>query len=265
MGSAALYEALHDNPNLECYPADYVNNPHIIGINDRVVSINAMIDVDLSGHWARSCPRPSRSRWVQRRWAARWPNSAGLAKKPFRAAEPARPEVQRQRAAGQETVQPHAPEDLVVLDAAGCHQALTRLYARAPRGQRAQATKPVNRGRQVTRLGGLRLQGLVAAMTIEGCTDGEGLLAFVRQVLVPQLRPGQILLMENLTAPKVAGVADACVAAGVRRLYLPPYAPDLSPIDAWWSKVKTRLRATASRMLEALEQAITEALAAITR
>jgi transposase len=153
---------------------------------------------------------------------------------------------------------------LVFLDEAGCHQAMTRLYARAPRGQRAQATKPVNRGRHVTMLGALSLQGLVAAMTVEGFTDGEAFLAFLREVLVPQLRPGQILILDNLKAHKVAGVAEACATAGVQLLYLPPYSPDLSPIEECWSKVKALLRAKAARTLETLEQAIAEALAAIT-
>jgi transposase len=172
--------------------------------------------------------------------------------------------VQRQRAAFQDTVKPLAPDDLIFLDEAGCHQAMTRLYARAPRGQRAQATKPVNRGRPITMLGALGLQGLTAAMTVEGFTDGAVLLAFLHEVLLPQLRPGQILIMDNLKAHKVAGVAAACAAAGVRLLYLPPYSPDSSPIEECWSKVKTLLRAKAARTLEALEQAIAEALAAIT-
>jgi len=141
---------------------------------------------------------------------------------------------------------------------------MPRLYARAPRGQRALATKPVNRGRHVTMLGALSLQGLVAAMTGEGFTDGEVFLAFLQEVLVPQLQPGQLLILDNLKAHKVAGVADACAAVGVRLLYLPPYSPDLSPIEECWSKVKTLLRAKAARTLEALEQAIAEALAAIT-
>ena len=141
---------------------------------------------------------------------------------------------------------------------------MTRLYARAPRGQRAQATKPVNRGCHVTMLGALGCEGLVAAMTVEGFTDGEVFLAFLREALVPQLRPGQRLIMDNLKAHKVAGVAEACAAAGVRLLYVPPYSPDLSPIAEWWSKVKAILRAKAARPLEALEQAIAEALAAIT-
>ena len=172
--------------------------------------------------------------------------------------------MQRQRAAFQDTVMRLAPEDLVFLDETGCHQAMTRLYARAPRGQRAYATKPGNRGRHLTMLGALSLTGLVAAMTVEGFTDGEVFLAFLREVLLPQLRPGQILILDNLKAHKVAGVATACAAAGVRLLYLPPYSPEWSPIEECWSKVKTFLRAQAARTLEALEQAITAALDAVT-
>ena len=141
---------------------------------------------------------------------------------------------------------------------------MPRLYARAPRGQRALATQAVNRGRHVPMLGAVSLHGLGAAMTVEGCTDGEVFLAFLQEVWVPQLQPGPILILANLKAHKGAGVADACAAAGVRLLSLPPYAPDLSPIEACWSKVKSLLRAKAARTLKALEQAIAEALAAIT-
>src|ERR687886_3033084 len=95
---------------------------------------------------------------------AHWPNSACPAKTTCRAAEHERSEVQRPQAACQETVTPLAPEDLVFLDDAGGHQAMPRLYARAPRGQRAQTTKPVNRGHPLPRLGALSLQGLVATM-----------------------------------------------------------------------------------------------------
>ena len=182
----------------------------------------------------------------------------------MRAAEQERPEVQRPRAACQATVKPLAPDDLVLLDEAGCPQAMPRLDARAPRGQRALATKPVNRGRHRTMLGALRLQGGGAAMTGEGFPDGAVFLALLHEVWLPQLRPGHLLLMENLKAQKVAGVAAACAAAGVRLLYLPPYSPDFSPIEAGWSKVKTLLRAKAARTWEALEQAIAAALAALT-
>jgi transposase len=141
---------------------------------------------------------------------------------------------------------------------------MARAYARAPRGQRAYATKPVNRGCRVTMLGALGLEGLVAAMTVDGFTEGDVFLAFLHEVLIPQLRPGQIVIMENLKAHKVAGVTAACADAEVSLLYLPPYSPDLSPIEECWSQVKAILRAKAARTREALEQAMAEAFEAIT-
>jgi transposase len=141
---------------------------------------------------------------------------------------------------------------------------MARDYARAPRGQRAHATKPVNRGRHITMLGALGLQGMVAAMTVEGFTDGDVFLTFLHEVLGPQLRPGQVIIMDNLKAHNVAGVAEAIATPGAHLLYLPPYSPDLSPIEECWSKVKALLRAKAARTLETLEQAIAEAIAAIT-
>jgi transposase len=113
-------------------------------------------------------------------------------------------------------------------------------------------------------LGALSLRGVVAVMTVAGVTAGAVFLALLRAVLLPQLRPGQLLMMDNLRAHQVAGVAAACAAAGVRLLSLPPYSPDFSPSEEGWSKVKAILRAKAARTLEALEQAIAEALAALT-
>ena len=114
------------------------------------------------------------------------------------------------------------------------------------------------------RLGALSRAGLVAALTVEGVTDGAVLRAFVRERRLPPRHPGQILLMAHRQAHQVAGVAAACAAAGVRLLDLPPSAPDFSPLEACWSKVKALPRAQAARTLEALEQAIAEALAALT-
>lgn len=157
-----------------------------------------------------------------------------------------------------------APADVVFLDETGSNLAMARDYARAPRGQRAYATKPVKRGGRVTMLGALGLEGVIATMTVDGFTDGDVFVAFLQEVLVPQLRPGQVVIMDNLKAHKVSGVMAACTDAQVSLLYLPPYSPDLSPIEECWSKVKAILRAKAARTREALEQAIAEAVATIT-
>lgn len=156
------------------------------------------------------------------------------------------------------------PSALVFVDESGSNQAMARDYGRAPRGQRALGAKPVHRGRHVTMVGALGLVGVVAAMMVEGFVDGATFLAFVQEVLVPQLQPGQVVVLDNLKAHKVAGVREAIEAVGARLLYLPPYSPDFSPIEECWSKIKAILRAKAARTLGHLWQAITEAFAAIT-
>lgn len=141
---------------------------------------------------------------------------------------------------------------------------MARDYGRAPRGQRAQGAKPVQRGRQVSRGGALGLVGVVAAMMGEGVVDGPTLLAFVQEVLVPKLQPGQVVVRDHRKAHKAAGGREAIEAVGARLRYLPPYSPDFSPIEACWSKIKAIWRTKAARTLEHLWQAITEAFAAIT-
>jgi transposase len=172
--------------------------------------------------------------------------------------------VQRQRAAFREAIPALDPKALVFVDESGSHQAMARDDGRAPRGPRAPGAKPVQRGRPVTMVGALGLVGVVAAMMVAGFVDGAALLAFVQEVLVPPLHPGQVVGLENLKAHQVAGVREAIAAVGARRLDLPPYSPDVSPIEACWSKSKAILRTKAARTLEGLGQAITEAFAAIT-
>jgi transposase len=152
----------------------------------------------------------------------------------------------------------------VFLDETGVNTAMARRYARAPKGERAHAAAPVNKGKNITILGALSLEGIQAIMTIEGSTDVQVFLTFVQTILVPTLRPGQIVIMDNLSSHKVDGVQDAILAAGARLEYLPSYSPDLSPIEECWSKLKEFLRAKAARTRELLDQAITEALDIIT-
>jgi transposase len=100
-------------------------------------------------------------------------------------------------------------------------------------------------------VGALGLGGVVAAMMVEAFVDGATFLAFVQEVLVPQLQPGHVVL-DNLKAHKAAGVREAIEAVGARLLYLPPYSPDFSPIEECWSKIKAILRTKATRTLEHL-------------
>jgi DDE superfamily endonuclease len=115
---------------------------------------------------------------------------------------------------------------LLFLDESGVTTNMTRHYGRAPRGERVQEGTPGGHWRTLTVLGALTLQGLRAPMTIESPTDGDVFLAYLEQVLCPQLQPGQVVIMDNLAAHKVAGVRSLIEARGAQLLYLPPYSPD---------------------------------------
>lgn len=153
---------------------------------------------------------------------------------------------------------------MICVDETGSHIDMARTYAWAPCGQRAYAAKPRNRGRAVTLIGAMGVNGLVATMTVDGGTDGEVFRSYVEQVLVPQLRSGNVVIMDNLRAHKVAGIREAIEAAHATLRYLPAYSPDLSPIELCWRKVKTRLRTRAARTRDALELAWADALASVT-
>jgi len=150
------------------------------------------------------------------------------------------------------------------LDESGATTQMTRNYGRAPRGQRVREATPQSHWQTLTIFAALTTRGLEAPMTIPEPTDGDIFLAYVEQMLGPRLRPGQVVIMDNLSAHKVAGVRERIEAAGARLLYLPPYSPDLNPIEEAWSKVKQILRSLKARTSEALENAVAEALNAIT-
>jgi len=172
--------------------------------------------------------------------------------------------VQQARAAYQEELAALDAARFKCIDASGVTLAMTRLYGRAPRGERAVGSAPQNSGANVTMLAALGSQGIEAVMTIDGATDAEVFRVYVEQGLRPTLRPGAIVLMDNLRAHKAAGNREASEQAGTQVWYLPPYSPALSPIEPCWSKLKTALRTAQARTREALEHAIAQALATIT-
>jgi transposase len=140
---------------------------------------------------------------------------------------------------------------------------MTRLYGRAPRGERALGSAPQNYGENITMLGALSAVGLEAMMTVNGATDSEVFTAFMREVLSATLRPGDIVVLDNLSAHRAAAAREAVEARGARLVFLPPYSPDLNPIERCWSKIKTYLRAAKARSREALEAAIKQAMATV--
>ena len=131
-----------------------------------------------------------------------------------------------------------------------------RRYARAEGGQRAHQATPLHGGPNVTLVAALTPTGLQAAMTVSGAVNGEVFAAYLSQVLGPTLEPGDVVVLDNLPAHKVAGLAELVEARGARLLYLPPYSPDFNPIELAFSKLKTWLRTAKARTREALESVI---------
>ncbi|MEP0755468.1 IS630 family transposase [Trichocoleus sp. Lan] len=154
-------------------------------------------------------------------------------------------------------------EDLIFLDEAGVNLALVRLYARALRGQRAYGTRPQKRGKNVSMIGAIALKGIVASINILGATDGLTFEAFVLQKLVPNLWKGATIVWDNSTIPKGQEIEQALREAGAKLIYLPPYSPDLNPIENFWSKVKNTLRSLGARTYKALDLAISEAFSQV--
>ena len=163
-----------------------------------------------------------------------------------------------------QTIGSIAAEDLINVDESGVSTQMTRLYGRAPKGRRIRDRVPSGHWKILTILGAMDHTGMLAAMTVESATDGDVFLAFLDQVLCPKLRPGHVVVMDNLSAHKVDGVRERIEACGASVLYLPPYSPDLNPIEKAWSKLKARLRALAARAMPQLEHATAQALQTIT-
>ena len=153
---------------------------------------------------------------------------------------------------------------LKFLDEAGSNLAMTRLYARAAKGARVIETVPQNYGENITMLASLSVSGIEAPMTINGAVDGMVFKVYVEEVLSPTLKVGDVVVMDNLPAHKVAGIRELIEGCGARLIYLPPYSPDLNPIEKCWSKIKTYLRKARARTREELEKALREALLLIT-
>lgn len=142
---------------------------------------------------------------------------------------------------------------------------MTREHAWAPVGERVTGYVPRNRGRALTMIAALTLDGVEALMTVEGGTSGAVFLTFVQDHLVPVLRPGDLVVMDNLGAHHATGVKEAIRAVRADVLYLPPYSPDLNPIELCWSKVKTRLRAAGARTVRRLRTAVAAAVETVTQ
>jgi transposase len=168
------------------------------------------------------------------------------------------------RAAWWTAIQTCDPATLVFVDESGTNLAMTPRYGRAPRGQRVVGSAPRNHGPNTTVIAALCPDGIPAAMTVEGAIDRLAFDAFVGQVLVPSLTPGQTVIWDNLSVHKSATAQALIEAVGCQVCFLPPYSPDFAPIEQAFSKLKTFLRRTQARTRTALDEAITAGLATIT-
>lgn len=188
-----------------------------------------------------------------------------LKKKSLIASEQLRPDVAQARDVFfAEQLKDVPLKDVVVLDESYATTTFTRLRGRCPRNQRLKARVPGGHWKRLTIIAAITVQGMLCASTINASTDAEVFRSFVNEVLVPNLRPGMVVVMDNLSSHKVTGIRDAIEAIGCRLIYLPPYSPDLSPIEPTWSKVKQRLRSIAARDVATLHDAIGMALNEVT-
>jgi transposase len=156
------------------------------------------------------------------------------------------------------------PERLVFVDETWASTNMARRNGRGPRGARVVAAVPHGHWKTSTFVAGLRADGIVAPLVLDGAINGISFRNYVEQFLAPTLRPGDTVVMDNLASHKVKGVREAIEAAGARLLFLPPYSPDLNPIEQFFAKLKALLRTAARRTVDALWNAIGTALDAFT-
>lgn len=153
---------------------------------------------------------------------------------------------------------------LVFVDESGAKTNMTRLYGRAMAGQRAFDNTPSGHWHTTTMLSSVRLDGSTACMVVDGATNKDVFEAYVEQILLPTLKAGDIVILDNLSAHKSRHARELMESVGAELWYLPAYSPDLNPIEKMWSKIKSILRALKARTKETLIRAIAEALEMVT-
>jgi transposase len=157
-----------------------------------------------------------------------------------------------------------APERLVFLDECATSTKMARRYGRARRGQRCRAPIPHGHWKTTTLVAGLSLKGIVAPLIIDGAMTGKMFQAYVEQVLAPELKPGDVVILDNLPAHKVTGIVPILQKAGAALRFLPPYSPDFNPIENAIAQIKSILNKVAARTKDALDRAIAEAIDTVT-
>ena len=223
-----------------------------------------------SWRYARMVARSRRTRdglALQRHGGMSCRQEAGLVaqKKTLRADEQDRPDVARRRKNFAIARRFADLDQFVFLDESCAKTNMTRLYGRAPVGQRCYFSTPYGHWSTTTLLSAIRCTGVIenASIVFDGPTDAIVFRGYVERCLAPSLRAGDIVVMDKLTSPKVTGVREAIESVDASVWYLPPYSPDLNPIEKMWSKIKTWLRRVAARTVEGLIDAIGQAFRAV--
>jgi transposase len=183
----------------------------------------------------------------------------------MRAAERDRSDVKAERAAWPKNAGEIPVRNLVFVDESAASTSMTRLYGRSPVGERVTDSAPLSGWHSFTMLSAIRLDGPLAPLLLDGPLDGESFAAWLEQMLIPALRPDDVVVMDNLPTHRVRGVSRLLEKSRHGLLYLPPYSPDLNPIEEMWSKVKSILRSLKARTWDELLPAMDRALKAVTK
>lgn len=183
-------------------------------------------------------------------------------KKSLIAAEQLRPDVQRQRRSFAIARRFVKPEQLIFLDESAAQSNMTRLYGRSPVGTRCVDRTPHGHWKTTTMLSAIRLTGVIrdATIILDGPMNSDTFRAYTEQYLAPTLKPGDVVVMDNLSSHKAGGVRETIEAVDADLWYLPPYSPDYNPIEKLWSKVKAYLRRVSARTFDAIGHALAEVL-----
>lgn len=191
-------------------------------------------------------------------------DGADVQKKTIHAAEQDRPDVAERRIAWRSWSKTVEPGRLIFIDETWAKTNMTRLRGRAPRGQRLIDKTPHGHWQTTTLIAALGIEGMRCATVVDGAVNGDVFEAFVEQVLLPALKPGDIVIMDNLSSHKRARVRELIEAARAQLRYLPPYSPDLNPIEMVFSKIKQLLRTLATRTQDVLWRSMQTVLDKVT-
>jgi transposase len=155
-------------------------------------------------------------------------------------------------------------EDLIAIDEMGVVTGMSRAYGYAPQGERAFSSEPAAKGTRLNVIGALSSEGFLGGLEVTGSVNGDVFEAFIEQIVVPHLRPGKVVILDNVPFHYREGIRDTIESTGARTLFLPAYSPELNPIEECWSKVKAWIKKCAPRTVKALQEAITEAIQQVT-